>query len=564
MYVGSVTPPSLNGNQAVNYVTTDAYDFCLVDLRLKFAGLFDDFIDIRGVSSESFGSSVVGKVVTDSTAGDQRAALQGDVKAQMNWAAHAGMYAVVIDLSMSDEISMSAVISGFCDSHPPEQSVTRVWVQCTAFDWGKWNQIRTMCGNPSKLSVCLTYDPALFSDSILMSRWLGEPVSSILFLGSECAPSSHACLLSLFRRNAQPIVTSPSLLSEITGILSSAPRLKWSEEYVAPYHDSLQLPLQPLADNMENNVYETFETDRTKYELYEEAVFRAINELATNHPRDTLFRLAVVGAGRGGLVDAALRAIDRGPLTVSQFEIFAIEKNPNAARTLKFRCSDDWAAKVTVVETDMREWNCGGQIDILISELLGSLGDNEASPECIDGVIRVVNPVRGICIPSRYYSSLEPVSCAKVWMAARDAGKLETPLVVNFHTVFRPATPCKLFSFEDRPSHPSSSNERSCTLSWIVKESDFTLHGFAGYFHCDLHGGVTMSTHPPTATVGMVSWFPAFLPLKDPVLVAAGETVTVHVARRCEKAKIFFEWTLLKPLVSCVHNKSGTSHSIGL
>ena len=40
---------------------------------------------------------------------------------------------------------------------------------------------------------------------------------------------------------------------------------------------------------------------------------------------------------------------------------------------------------MTVVSCDMRDWKSPEKADILISELLGSFGDNELSPECLDG-----------------------------------------------------------------------------------------------------------------------------------------------------------------------------------
>lgn len=58
---------------------------------------------------------------------------------------------------------------------------------------------------------------------------------------------------------------------------------------------------------------------------------------------------------------------------------------------------DMWGDKVTVVSSDMREWCAPEQADILISELLGSFGDNELSPECLDGVQRFL---KGILIPN--------------------------------------------------------------------------------------------------------------------------------------------------------------------
>ena len=33
----------------------------------------------------------------------------------------------------------------------------------------------------------------------------------------------------------------------------------------------------------------------------------------------------------------------------------------------------------------MREWIAPEKADIIVSELLGSFGDNELSPECLDG-----------------------------------------------------------------------------------------------------------------------------------------------------------------------------------
>lgn len=36
----------------------------------------------------------------------------------------------------------------------------------------------------------------------------------------------------------------------------------------------------------------------------------------------------------------------------------------------------------------MRQIHVPAQADILVSELLGSFGDNELSPECLDGAMR--------------------------------------------------------------------------------------------------------------------------------------------------------------------------------
>lgn len=45
-----------------------------------------------------------------------------------------------------------------------------------------------------------------------------------------------------------------------------------------------------------------------------------------------------------------------------------------------------WAGKVKVISCDMRDWEAPEKADIIVSELLGSFGDNELSPECLDGI----------------------------------------------------------------------------------------------------------------------------------------------------------------------------------
>jgi len=45
------------------------------------------------------------------------------------------------------------------------------------------------------------------------------------------------------------------------------------------YEDFLQIPLQPLHDDLESQTYDCFEKDPVKYELYREAVAQALTDL---------------------------------------------------------------------------------------------------------------------------------------------------------------------------------------------------------------------------------------------------------------------------------------------
>jgi protein arginine N-methyltransferase 5 len=92
--------------------------------------------------------------------------------------------------------------------------------------------------------------------------------------------------------------------------------------------------------------------------------------------------------------------------------------------------------------------------DILVSELLGSFGDNELSPECLDGATRflksafeyfykrilliILVSADGMSIPSSYTAHLAPLSSSKLYNEARTAKDLkssETPYVVMFQAV---------------------------------------------------------------------------------------------------------------------------------
>ena len=47
---------------------------------------------------------------------------------------------------------------------------------------------------------------------------------------------------------------------------------------------------------------------------------------------------------------------------------------------------------------DMRMPELPEKVDILITELLGSFGDNELSPECLDGAVRFLKREHLYCV----------------------------------------------------------------------------------------------------------------------------------------------------------------------
>ena len=377
------------------------------------------------------------------------------------------------------------------------------------------------------------------------------------------------------------------------------------ERYGAGYQDYLQTPLQPLTDNLESMTYEVFEKDPVKYDLYEQAIRKALRDWADQEkPRSGphgKIVVVVAGAGRGPLVSRALRASKTENVPI---DMWAIEKNPNAFVLLQRRNRQEWK-QVRLEQTDMRSWKGPWRtefsptpaeafnraatppeiaptqvyypIDILVSELLGSFGDNELSPECLDGILHLLAQPHGISIPRSYTAWVTPIAGPRLHAdisqrGLYDPSAAETPAVVWLHqidylsrqTVYKdakspqqqaltsdqdsrttnpqdtllysgssssmpPPNVLCAWEFTHKPPSPSdpiqhtpaqgdqnTHNSRFAKLNFRIRHRG-VCHGLGGYFESVLYPGVELSTNPNTIgnkSAHMISWFPIFFPLK--------------------------------------------------
>jgi len=114
------------------------------------------------------------------------------------------------------------------------------------------------------------------------------------------------------------------------------------------------------------------------------------------------------GAGRGPLIRKAIKAADRSQVKI---KIIALDKNPNAIVTLRnMIIEENLSDKVTLFAGDMRKIDINDmQGDILMSELLGSFGDNELSPECLIPTEKFLKK-GGIFLPYEYTNYVVPLS----------------------------------------------------------------------------------------------------------------------------------------------------------
>lgn len=444
--------------------------------------------------------------------------------------------------------------------------------------WEVWNVIRSLCGEHPNLGVALELTSDLPTRAVL-ERWTAEPVRVVLLstssyvtnkVGYPVLSRKHQDFIkTMFKMRPFFALTGRAhkvkggdgyrpFVQYLAHLFGKMPDSSEAETYEAPYYDYLQAPLQPLAHNLGSQTYETFEKDPVKYSAYEEAVRQCLmdNDYGSETPV-----IMVLGAGRGPLVRRSLAAAESAGKKV---KVYAVEKNPNAIVTLRNMQREPGWENVTIVPGDMRTLASEAQADILVSELLGSFGDNELSPECLDGANTLLKE-DGISIPFSYTSFLAPLSSTKLHNEVKAYGEslkeMETSYVVKIHRGRLVSAPQPVFTF----THPNRArvidNSRYAKLKFPIADTNI-VHGFAGYFETVLYKDVKLSINPDTLSERMFSWFPIFFPIATPVYVQGGKVLTAHMWRCVSPAKVWYEWCITDPSVTMIHNPNGRSHSM--
>lgn len=260
--------------------------------------------------------------------------------------------------------------------------------------WKAWNSFHNSLGEASayvKLALVMTND---LPDKEEIRRWISEAIGLLII--------PHSCFVN--NGNNFPVLTTQQR-KVIGAICQEHPKCHLAVEasgsdtpqrirnYRAYLRDTyknnvekqieskLLYPLQPLFDNLETAIYQSFETDPSKYKLYQRAIEAAlIDKVLESEKEKKRLVLCVLGAGRGPLVRASVNASKN---TGRKLKIIIVEKNPNAIVTLSALIELMWQQEdITLISEDMRNVQLEEKADILVSELLGSFGDNELSPEC--------------------------------------------------------------------------------------------------------------------------------------------------------------------------------------
>lgn len=500
----------------------------------------------------------------------------------ISWANFLNVYSIMFELPLQGElVNLVRLLDNQIDSYINSAVLIQFWIMVPVLSpkvdtWQKWTSFISSVRNVNRMKLALEIGPELPNVEEL-NRWLGEPVGALIintriFLtnkkGFPVLPKAHQEFVKkMFNIGCQIVISGPSGIKQHFNYLgylyeNTTSLTPYCSDFISGYEDYLQTPLQPLKHNLQSSVYEAFEQDPVKYFEYQRAISKA---LADKFEHGEPVVVYVVGAGRGPLVDATLEAAKDSNIEV---KVCAVEKNENALPTLMIKNKEKWENRVTIINKDMRSWNPTEKCDILVSELLGSFGDNELSPECLDGA-QVYLKENGISIPSSYTSYLSPVQSRKLYGEISSIKKKEEncnfqkPYVVQLNNVYTIAPAKSLFTFSHPRTNLEDNNDRDGFLTFNIPQ-DCVLHGFAGYFDTVLYKDVRLSIVPETFSEGMFSWFPAFFPLINPILLRQGEELQVNFWRFSDKHKVWYEWCVAKPYQSNIHNINGCMYSMSL
>lgn len=356
------------------------------------------------------------------------------------------------------------------------------------FYWQFWNYV--LHGSVS----CALY----FAEGIevlwpTLRRYSTLPVA---YIDARGAPSEY------IRAFAMP--RPPSLV-----VLNSAARLELATLLSCPsYVDKIIKPLQPLHDNLTNDIYSRFETDSEKYSRYLKAIRLAVTAL---HPRYVL----VAGPGRGPLVQSVVEH--------SSASITAVEKNPHCIALLQHKNAHDWQNRVNIVHDDVR--NHHKNYDLVVSEMLGSFGCNELCPE-------ILQDFECSMIPEAYTSYLRPIYSP---MVPKDH---PAPFLAEF-SVFYPLSehkPCW------RYSHPIKQTQQSAAIEFVPQYDEY-VNALEGTFSASLYQDVTFSNIKGSSDY-VSSWFPMIFPVSETRL-EKGKKYTVSMERKVTQLHVWYEWEFL-------------------
>ncbi len=176
------------------------------------------------------------------------------------------------------------------------------------------------------------------------------------------------------------------------------------------------------------------------------------------------------------------------------------------------------------------------QVDVLVSETLGNYALEENILETLQDARRFLKP-GGVMIPQTLTQLVSPVTASRlrdaldVWDVGHGLD-YRCAREVSLNNVYV-RTVQKQDLSEDLPARTwdeidfreDTSSDRQASVEWTVG-APRTVYGFALWWACSLLPGLSISTAPDAP---QTHWEQLFLPLLEPMAVAAGETLVCRL-----------------------------------
>jgi type II protein arginine methyltransferase len=492
----------------------------------------------------------------------------------LEYAGHLTVFAILIE---DDWIIES--VQKLMKMNKSSQFPFKFYLKCDFYDWEKWRNLQNELSESDKKEIGVVPDLKESKIDFHMKIWQCEALKGLIinegvFLKNSKGYPVLPHVIQNYLRDLKHILDYPIILKTSQSLSGDcATYIKWLVDPIRPenhlseaekrmkmfaegFENVLQTPLQPLRDHLPSETYEIFERDPIKYRLYEEAIEAALRDKSITK----LMKIGVFGAGRGPLVQATLNASEK--IENCRIHVVALEKSPNACLTLLDRFKSH--ANVEVIFGDMRNAKIEeGSLDIIVSELLGSFGDNELSPECLWPVESFLKP-DGVFIPQEYTSYIEPCyapilrSQVIELQGVLEGDSFDYGYVVHVTRAMTMNNSLPVFKFE----HPKTKKDDGVrTVELEFHNCPQLVDGLIGYFDCKLYGNVRMSTLPGnTSSPGMLSWFPIYFPLKT--IPSTSNSMSVSFKRCKDSERVWYEWKVLQSQE--YQNFEGKSFSIKL
>ena len=397
-----------------------------------------------------------------------------------------------------------------------------------------WVDLQMLVGGKAYLCVA----PFLGEDIELWNSTnvLGYIATKDIFTSKRAVEEEYAKLLQKYTRDK--VIVFDKFTMRETACRALTTLIKKS---LVDGDEDVYNPLVTITGEMQKSAYENMERDTLKYDLYAKAI-----KLALQAKPDAV--MAFLGAGRGPNVTAAIK--------LGAKKIFVLDKNKGVCELLKRKKRSQWPDFVEVFDGDMRDLELPAKVDILVTELLGSFGDNELDPECLQFCDRFLSP-QGISIPCYYESMLEPISSEGLWTKCREEASAEDMQLAGMVRQISLSEPQQCFEYR----HPGQNTLYQRKVLVFDIKKDGLLHGFCGWFRFVLYGDLEMSNPPESNNQ---SWFPSFFPIITPFYVKAGQKLRLCFERKGNDKAVWYEWCVTEPVCTKIHNAAGSAFSFSL